>query len=88
MGLFLFPLLILQCALIGLGVGLWVAALTTKYRDLRFALPFLTQLWMYGTPIVYPASLIVSPKWQILLWSNPMSFVVDAPAGCLPAAAP
>jgi len=77
MGLFLFPLLILQCALIGLGVGLWVAALTTKYRDLRFALPFLTQLWMYGTPIVYPASLIVSPKWQILLWSNPMSFVVE-----------
>lgn len=72
-----FPLLVIQCALIGLGVGLWVAALTTKYRDLSFALPFLTQLWMYGTPIVYPASLIVSPKWRMLLWSNPMSFVVE-----------
>jgi lipopolysaccharide transport system permease protein len=76
-GIFFFPFLIFQCAFIGLGVGLWVAALTTKYRDLRFALPFLTQLWMYGTPIVYPASLIVSPKWRILLWSNPMSFIVE-----------
>jgi lipopolysaccharide transport system permease protein len=72
-----FPLLILQCALIGLGVGLWVAALTTKYHDLRFALPFLTQIWMYATPIVYPASLIVSPIYRLLLWSNPMSFVVE-----------
>jgi lipopolysaccharide transport system permease protein len=72
-----FPFLILQCALIGLGVGLWVAALTTKYHDLRFALPFLTQIWMYATPIVYPASLIVSPTYRLLLWSNPMSFVVE-----------
>ena len=75
--LLLFPLLIFQCALIGLGVGLWVAALTTKYQDLRFALPFLTQVWMYATPIVYPASLIVSPSYRLLLWSNPMSFVVE-----------
>lgn len=73
----LFPFLVLQCALIGLGVGLWVAALTTKYHDLRFALPFLTQIWMYATPIVYPASLIVSPTYRLLLWSNPMSFVVE-----------
>jgi lipopolysaccharide transport system permease protein len=72
-----FPLLILHCALLGLGVGLWVAALTTKYRDLRFALPFLTQLWMYATPIVYPTSLLVSPKWRLLMWSNPMSFIVE-----------
>jgi lipopolysaccharide transport system permease protein len=72
-----FPLLVLHSALLGLGVGLWVAALTTKYRDLRFALPFLTQLWMYATPIVYPASLLVSPKWRLLLWSNPMSFIIE-----------
>ena len=75
--LLLFPLLIFQCALIGLGVGLWVAALTTKYQDLRFALTFLTQIWMYATPIVYPASLVVSPTYRLLLWSNPMSFVVE-----------
>lgn len=72
-----FPLLVLQCAFIGLGVGLWVAALTTKYQDLRFALTFLTQIWMYATPIVYPASLIVSPAYRLLIWSNPMSFVVE-----------
>lgn len=72
-----FPLLVLQCAVIGLGVGLLVAALTTKYRDLRFALTFLTQLWMYGTPIVYPASLVTKPTMQIFLWLNPMSFVVE-----------
>lgn len=71
------PLLILQCALIGLGFGLWIAALTTKYRDLRFALPFLTQLWMYATPIVYPASLVVNSKWKFVLWLNPMSSVVE-----------
>lgn len=73
----LFPLLVIQCALIGLGVGLWVAALTTKYRDLRFALTFLTQIWMYATPIVYPASLVVRPSMKILLWINPMSFIVE-----------
>ncbi len=73
----LLPLLVLQCALIGLGVGLWVAALTTKYRDLRFALPFLTQIWMYATPIVWPASLVVRPSMKILLWSNPLSFIVE-----------
>ena len=76
-GIVFFPLLVLQCALIGLGVGLWVASLTTKYRDLRFALTFLTQLWMYGTPIVYPASLVTSPILQVLLWCNPMSFIVE-----------
>lgn len=71
------PVLILQCALMGLGFGLWVSALTIKYRDLRFALPFLTQLWMYATPIVYPASLVVSPHWRFLLWLNPMTAVVE-----------
>jgi lipopolysaccharide transport system permease protein len=76
--LFLFPLLVIQCALIGLGVGLWVAALTTKYRDLRFALTFLTQIWMYATPIVWPASLVVRPSMKILLWVNPLSFVVES----------
>ena len=71
------PLLVLECALIGLGFGLWIAALTTKYRDLRFALPFLTQLWMYATPVVYPASLVVNPVWKFVLWLNPMTAVVE-----------
>lgn len=71
------PALIVQCGLLGLGFGLWVAAVTIKYRDLRFALPFLTQLWMYATPIVYPASLVKNPLWKIMLWLNPMTAVVE-----------
>jgi len=72
-----FPLLIVQCAVLGFGVGLWVAALTTKYQDLRFGLTFITQIWMYATPIVWPASLVTRPAMKALLWMNPMSFVVE-----------
>lgn len=75
--LLLFPLVILQTAMLGLGVALWIASMTTKYRDLRFALGFLTQLWMYATPIVWPASLVASPVSKTILWLNPMSFVVE-----------
>ena len=75
--LFLLPALILQCGLMGLGFGLWVSAVTIKYRDLRFALPFLTQLWMYATPVVYPASLVVKPGPKLVLWLNPMTAVVE-----------
>jgi lipopolysaccharide transport system permease protein len=75
--LLLLPVLILQCGLLGLGYGLWVCALTIKYRDLRFALPFLTQLWMYATPIVFPAALVVKPALKLVLWLNPMTAVVE-----------
>jgi len=72
----LLPLLVIQCAAIGLGVGLWLCALTVKYRDLRFALPFLAQLWMFATPIVYPASL-VPEQWRWIVAINPMAGVVE-----------
>ncbi|MDD5705075.1 MAG: ABC transporter permease [Kiritimatiellae bacterium] len=75
--LWAFPLLLLQCAALGLAVGLWVSSMTVKYRDLRFALPFLTQLWMYATPIVWPASLVKQPLLKSCLWLNPMAFVVE-----------
>jgi len=71
------PVLVFQCGLMGLGYGLWISALTIKYRDLGFALPFITQLWMYATPIVYPASLVVRPLMKLLLWLNPMTAVVE-----------
>lgn len=70
------PLLVLHAAAIGLGVGLWLSALTVKYRDLRFALPFLAQVWMYATPIVYPASM-VSEQWRWLIALNPMAGVIE-----------
>ena len=72
------PLLVLYTAMAGLGVGLWVAAVTTKYRDLRFALPFLLQMWMYATPIVYPASGVVDPRYRVILWANPISVAVES----------
>lgn len=71
------PLLVLQCGLMGLGFGLWVSAVTIKYRDLKFALPFISQLWMYATPIVYPASIVVNPVTRRILWLNPMTALVE-----------
>lgn len=76
--LFALPLLVLYTAAVGMGFGLWVAALTTKYRDLRFALPFVLQMWMYATPIVYPASGVVNPLYRTIMWTNPVSIAVEA----------
>lgn len=75
--LLLLPVLILQCGLLGLGFGLWVSSLTIRYRDLQFALPFLVQLWMYGTPIIFPASMVVKPSLKLLLWLNPMTAIIE-----------
>ena len=72
----LLPFLILQMACLGLGVGIIVSSLTTKYRDLTYLVTFGVQLWMYGTPIVYPLSL-VPLKWQWAMALNPMSSIVE-----------
>lgn len=70
------PLLLLQMAALGLGMGTLISALTTRYRDLTFVVGFGVQLWMYATPIVYPMSQ-VNEKWHWLLALNPMSSVVE-----------
>jgi lipopolysaccharide transport system permease protein len=59
-----------------LGVGLWLATLNVRYRDIPFAVPFLTQIWMYASPVVYPVSLIPA-KWQWVLALNPMAGVIE-----------
>ncbi len=71
------PFLLLQTAAISLGVGLWISALTTKYRDFQHLVGFLTQLWMYVTPVIYPLS-VVPTRWRFVLALNPMSGVVEA----------
>ena len=72
----LFPLLILFVAMQGLGLGLVISAMTTKYRDLKFLVQFGVQLAMYATPIVYPVSMLPEDKrWLILL--NPMSSFIE-----------
>ncbi len=69
------PLLVL--ALISaLGVSLWLSALNVQYRDVRHAVPFVIQLWMFATPIVYPSSLLTEP-WQTLYGLNPMAGVIE-----------
>ena len=72
----MFPVLTLLTALLALGVGLWMSALNVKYRDIRYALPFLIQLWFFASPIIYPAS-ILPPQWQWAMALNPMTGIIE-----------
>ncbi|WP_413782531.1 ABC transporter permease [Anaeroselena agilis] len=74
--LLLTPVLLLQMAILGMGCGILISALTTKYRDLTFVLGFGIQLWMYATPIVYPLSQ-VPEAWKSLYLLNPMAAVIE-----------
>ena len=73
----LFPLVLLQAGLCGLGVALIYSALTAKYRDLSFLLAFVTQTWMYATPVIYSLS-IIPDNWRWLAYLNPMTQPVEA----------
>jgi lipopolysaccharide transport system permease protein len=72
----LLPLLILLMAGLGLGFGIIVSSLTTKYRDLRFLVSFGVQLWMYATPVIYPASSIPQ-NWRWVAYINPITPIVE-----------
>lgn len=75
--LIVLPLLLLQTAVFSLGVGLWLSALTAKYRDFAFLTGFIVQVWMYATPVIYPISLIPE-KWRLLVMINPMAPIVES----------
>ena len=70
------PLFVLLTIVTSLGVGLWLSALNVRYRDIRYTLPFLTQVWLFATPIAYPSSLVPA-QWRALYGLNPMVGVVD-----------
>jgi lipopolysaccharide transport system permease protein len=70
------PLLLLLGMVTSLGVGLWLSALNVQYRDVHHTIPFLTQLWLFATPIAYPSSLLSEP-WRTLYGLNPMVGVVE-----------
>jgi len=70
------PVLVLLTALFSLGVGTWMSALNVKYRDVRFALPFVIQLWLFVSSVILPSSSI-PPKWRWLLLLNPMSGIIE-----------
>ena len=68
--------LVMVAAVCAAGVGMGLAALNARYRDVQHAVPFLMQLWMFATPVVYPASLVPEP-WRPLLALNPLAGVVE-----------
>jgi lipopolysaccharide transport system permease protein len=72
----LLPVFVLFALATALSVGLWLSALNVKYRDIRYIIPFLTQIWLYATPVAFPASIIPEP-WRSLSGLNPMAGVVE-----------
>jgi len=70
------PLFLLLALVTALGVGLWLSALNVIYRDVNYVLPFITQFWLFITPIAYPSSMIPE-KWRLLYALNPMTGVVE-----------
>ncbi|MEJ2724566.1 MAG: ABC transporter permease [Deltaproteobacteria bacterium] len=77
LGVFLFPFLVALTFLCAVGVGLWLSAMNVKYRDIRYVIPFLVQIWMFVSPVIYPVS-IVNEKYQWLLALNPMAGLIKA----------
>lgn len=71
------PLLLVQLGALSLGVGLWLAALTAKFRDFAVLSGFVVQLWMYVTPVIYPLAK-VPPQWQLAAALNPVAVPVEA----------
>jgi len=71
------PVLLLMMAGLGLGFGIIVSSMTTRYRDLRFLVGFGVQLWMYATPVIYPVS-AVPERFQWLIRANPLTPIVEA----------
>jgi homopolymeric O-antigen transport system permease protein len=70
------PLLLLLALLTSLGVGLWLSALCVEYRDVRFIVGFITQFWLFATPVAYPSSLLSEP-WRTVYSLNPMVGVIE-----------
>lgn len=72
----LLPFLVVLTVSTALAVGIWLSALNVQYRDVRYTIPFLSQVWLYATPIAYPMSL-VHGKLRVILSLNPMTGVID-----------
>jgi len=75
-GLLALPLFLLLALATALAVGLWCSALNVRYRDVGYTIPFLTQCWMYASPVAYPVSL-VPENWRFVYSLNPMAGVVE-----------
>ncbi len=76
------PLLLVLALATATGVGLWLSAINVKYRDVRYTIPFLVQMWLFISPVVYPASK-VPEAYRVLYGLNPMAGVIDGFRWCL-----
>jgi lipopolysaccharide transport system permease protein len=70
------PLFVLLTMLTALAIVLWLASLNVRYRDVGYAIPFIVQLWMFVSPVVYPVS-EVNPEWRFVYGLNPMAGVIE-----------
>jgi lipopolysaccharide transport system permease protein len=70
------PVLVLLVTIFAVSVGMWLSALNVKYRDIRYAIPFLIQLWLFVSPVIYPASILPS-KWRWILALNPLTGIIE-----------
>jgi lipopolysaccharide transport system permease protein len=70
------PLFLLLALVTALGAGLWLSALNVQFRDVKYIVPFLIQMWLFITPIAYPSTLLSEP-WRTLYGLNPMAGVVE-----------
>jgi lipopolysaccharide transport system permease protein len=70
------PAFLLLAVVSSLGVGLWLSALNVQYRDIRYVVPFLIQIWLFATPVAYPSSMLSEP-WRTVYGLNPMVGVIE-----------
>ena len=75
-GVLVLPVLVVLAFMTALAVGLWLSPLNARYRDIRYTIPFLVQLWMYASPVVYSVS-IVPEKWRLIFSLNPLAGVIE-----------
>jgi len=80
--LLLVPVFVLSMMLLALGISMLLAALNVRYRDVKYALPFIIQIWLFVTPIIYPVTFLPA-KYQKILALNPMAGIVEGVRACL-----
>lgn len=78
----LLPFLVLCGFMAATGAGLWLSAMNVRYRDIRYVIPFLIQLWLFATPVIYPSSMLPE-RFRWLLSLNPMGGVIEAHRACI-----
>jgi lipopolysaccharide transport system permease protein len=77
LGLVMIPVLVVMIFIVAVGCGLWLSALNVEYRDFQYVIPFLVQIWMFVTPVIYPVTLLPE-KYRWFLSLNPMAGIIEA----------